>query len=63
MKEMEGNKSNGNMFWTVYVDVLNLDKRNCVIILTNKIIFLSDASEDERKELVAKEKEELIIKI
>lgn len=60
MKEMEGNKSNGNMFWTVNVDVLNLDKRNCVIILPNKIIFLSDASEDERKELVAKEKEELI---
>jgi len=63
MKEMKGIKSNGSMFSTVYVDVLKLDKRNCVLILPNKIIFLSDASEDERKELIANEKEELIIKI
>jgi len=46
-----------------YIDLLKLDKESWVVILPNKIIFLSDATEDEIKELVAKEKEELVKEI
>ncbi|MCL0086805.1 radical SAM protein, partial [Thermodesulfovibrionales bacterium] len=56
-------KFDENMDLIPYIDLLKLDKESWVVILPNKIIFLSDAAEDEINELIAKEKTELVKEI
>lgn len=46
-----------------HIDTLKLGNGKYAIILPNKIIFLSNASQNEIEELIAEEKEELINKI
>lgn len=48
---------------TPHIDLLKLDKDYWVVIVPNKIIFLSDTSENEIEKLIAIEKEKLVKEI